>query len=405
MPGGMDPAMVKKLINEERTKFEAELERKQSESRAQLSEKDGAVASLQSQLESLLREKAAAEQERSSLMAKIDRSSAAGGEALKMVEEALEKAQSENSTLKGDLASTKQNLEYQSEKLTSLENNLSSLSAGKEEALRREQEAAEERARTQREKEAQHQAELKANDEKLTSMEVKFKEETARLRNDFALQERELRTTSESQRKANEAALRSLEEEIAQKKAKMTAELSQARMEAEDAKRNTEEQNKRADAAEAVQRTMQQEVMEARQIAAFNDRLHKDLHREQLARKRLHNEMEDMKGRIRVYVRVRPFSSKELEKNCGEACFKDGKLSVVVTGIGDANAKKVYDFDQVFGGAKEGNSQKDIFRDTKHLIMSVVDGYNVCIFAYGQTGAGKSFTMIGVDVDSEAGML
>jgi hypothetical protein len=27
--------------------------------------------------------------------------------------------------------------------------------------------------------------------------------------------------------------------------------------------------------------------------------------------------------------------------------------------------------------------------------MSVVDGYNVCIFAYGQTGAGKSFTMIG----------
>ena len=69
-------------------------------------------------------------------------------------------------------------------------------------------------------------------------------------------------------------------------------------------------------------------------------------------------------------------------------------LSVVVTGVGDANAKKVYDFDQVFGGQKE-NTQKDVFRDTKHLIMSVVDGYNVCIFAYGQTGAGKSFTMIG----------
>ena len=175
----------------------------------------------------------------------------------------------------------------------------------------------------------------------------------------------------------------------------MTAELSQARMETQDSKKYAEEQNKRADAAEAVQRTMQQEVMEARQISAYNDRLHKDLHREQLARKRLHNEMEDMKGRIRVYVRVRPFSTKELDKGCGEACFKDGKLSVVVTGVGDANAKKVYDFDQVFGGAKDGNSQKDIFRDTKHLIMSVVDGYNVCIFAYGQTGAGKSFTMIG----------
>ena len=43
---------------------------------------------------------------------------------------------------------------------------------------------------------------------------------------------------------------------------------------------------------------------------------------------------------------------------------------------------------QVFGG-DEGNTQADVFKDTKHLIMSVVDGYNVCIFAYGQTGAGK----------------
>ena len=43
---------------------------------------------------------------------------------------------------------------------------------------------------------------------------------------------------------------------------------------------------------------------------------------------------------------------------------------------------------QVFGGS-DGNSQADVFRDTKHLMTSVIDGYNVCIFAYGQTGAGK----------------
>ena len=35
---------------------------------------------------------------------------------------------------------------------------------------------------------------------------------------------------------------------------------------------------------------------------------------------------------------------------------------------------------------KDPNSQVDIFRDSKHLMMSVADGYNVCIFAYGQTG-------------------
>jgi len=49
---------------------------------------------------------------------------------------------------------------------------------------------------------------------------------------------------------------------------------------------------------------------------------------------------------------------------------------------------------QVFTGIKD-NAQSDIFRDSKHLVMSVVDGYNVCIFAYGQTGSGKTFTMIG----------
>ena len=50
--------------------------------------------------------------------------------------------------------------------------------------------------------------------------------------------------------------------------------------------------------------------------------LHKDLGREQLARKRLHNEMEDMKGKIRVYVRIRPFSRKEKDMGCTEAVLK-----------------------------------------------------------------------------------
>ena len=86
-------------------------------------------------------------------------------------------------------------------------------------------------------------------------------------------------------------------------------------------------------------------------------------------------------------------SKTERERQCEEAVARDGKLSVVVR---QPDGKKTFDFDQVFGGPAEGgNSQSDVFRDTKHLIMSVVDGFNVCIFAYGQTGAGKSFTMIG----------
>lgn len=39
----------------------------------------------------------------------------------------------------------------------------------------------------------------------------------------------------------------------------------------------------------------------------------------------------------------------------------------------------------------------DIFEDTAPFAISVLDGYNVCIFAYGQTGTGKTYTMDGTD--------
>jgi len=157
--------------------------------------------------------------------------------------------------------------------------------------------------------------------------------------------------------------------------------------------------------AEAFQKTVQTELAEAKVVQKYNAQLHKDLQREQLARKKLHNDMEDMKGtaqffyflflctflgprsvwycshvpivltsltplsfflsvpwcdlssyffsfivtvgKIRVYVRVRPFSKSELAKNCEESVVKDGKMTVLVKGLGTPDAKKYYDFDQV----------------------------------------------------------
>lgn len=37
----------------------------------------------------------------------------------------------------------------------------------------------------------------------------------------------------------------------------------------------------------------------------------------------------------------------------------------------------------------------EVFANTAPVVVSVLDGYNVCIFAYGQTGTGKTFTMEG----------
>ena len=44
---------------------------------------------------------------------------------------------------------------------------------------------------------------------------------------------------------------------------------------------------------------------------------------------------------------------------------------------------QAFDFDRVFGPEVQ---QAGIFEDVSQLVTSALDGYNVCIFAYGQTG-------------------
>ncbi|KAH9710447.1 kinesin-like protein KIN-14E [Citrus sinensis] len=111
---------------------------------------------------------------------------------------------------------------------------------------------------------------------------------------------------------------------------------------------------------------------------------------EQILRKRYFNTIEDMKGKIRVYCRLRPLNEKEdaekeryvltsLDEFTVEHPWKDDKV-------------KQHMYDQVFDGYA---TQEDVFEDTRYLVQSAVDGYNVCIFAYGQTGSGKTFTIYG----------
>jgi hypothetical protein len=123
---------------------------------------------------------------------------------------------------------------------------------------------------------------------------------------------------------------------MTERKMKFNQELLSAQMIAETAIR-------RAEAAEAMQKLLKDNIDEARQIQNLNAQLHKDLAREQIGRKRLHNELEDLKGRIRIYVRIRPMSKKDIERGA-EATFKDGKQCVLVK---SKDGKKNYDFDKV----------------------------------------------------------
>ncbi|XWS10302.1 hypothetical protein CRYUN_Cryun39dG0064300 [Craigia yunnanensis] len=109
-------------------------------------------------------------------------------------------------------------------------------------------------------------------------------------------------------------------------------------------------------------------------------------------RKELYNKVLELKGNIRVFCRCRPLNSEEIAAGASMAIdfesAKDGELTVISNGA----PKKTFKFDAVFGPQAE---QADVFQDTTPFATSVLDGYNVCIFAYGQTGTGKTFTMEG----------
>ncbi|KAH9712652.1 kinesin-like protein KIN-14R [Citrus sinensis] len=99
-------------------------------------------------------------------------------------------------------------------------------------------------------------------------------------------------------------------------------------------------------------------------------------------------------GNIRVFCRCRPLNKVEISAGCATVvdfdAAKDGELGVL-TG---SSTRKTFKFDRVYT-PKDG--QVDVFADASPLVISVLDGYNVCIFAYGQTGTGKTFTMEGTE--------
>jgi hypothetical protein len=106
-------------------------------------------------------------------------------------------------------------------------------------------------------------------------------------------------------------------------------------------------------------------------------------------RKKLHNQIEDIKGKVRVFARARPMSKDEIKKKCKFITTFPDEMSIQVQ---TRNGLKAYNFDSCFG---PDSTQEEVFEQSCPLIQSAVDGFNVCMFAYGQTGSGKTYTIQG----------
>ncbi|KAL0306219.1 UNVERIFIED_CONTAM: Kinesin-like protein KIN-14F [Sesamum radiatum] len=105
----------------------------------------------------------------------------------------------------------------------------------------------------------------------------------------------------------------------------------------------------------------------------------------------LYNQVQDLKGTIRVYCRVRPFLPGQSNgQSTVDYIGENGNIMIVNPLKQGKDARRVFSFNKVFG---TNVTQQHIYADTQPLVRSVLDGYNVCIFAYGQTGSGKTYTM------------
>ncbi|XP_058084109.1 kinesin-like protein KIN-14I [Magnolia sinica] len=108
--------------------------------------------------------------------------------------------------------------------------------------------------------------------------------------------------------------------------------------------------------------------------------------------RKLYNQVQDLKGSIRVYCRVRPFLPGQPHRLTTVDRLDDGSITIITPSKYGKEGRKSFNFNKVFGPSA---AQEEVFTDTQPLIRSVLDGYNVCIFAYGQTGSGKTHTMTG----------
>ncbi|SPQ93996.1 Kinesin-like protein [Plasmodiophora brassicae] len=101
---------------------------------------------------------------------------------------------------------------------------------------------------------------------------------------------------------------------------------------------------------------------------------------------------------VQVAIRCRPMSSKEIEQGHRSIVDIDKKMGQIVVHKPDeapdpSERGRVWTYDIVFGSS---DTQEQIYKDTASPIVdSVMEGYNGTIFAFGQTGTGKTWTMEG----------
>ncbi|XP_041129432.1 kinesin-like protein KIF1B isoform X3 [Polyodon spathula] len=114
---------------------------------------------------------------------------------------------------------------------------------------------------------------------------------------------------------------------------------------------------------------------------------------------------------VKVAVRVRPFNSREMANDSKCIIQMQGNTTTISNPKNPKEPLKTFSFDYSYWSHTTIEdpsfaSQSKVFNDIgKEMLQHAFEGYNVCIFAYGQTGAGKSYTMMGKQEEGQEGII
>ncbi|XP_029010878.1 kinesin-like protein KIF1B isoform X2 [Betta splendens] len=114
---------------------------------------------------------------------------------------------------------------------------------------------------------------------------------------------------------------------------------------------------------------------------------------------------------VKVAVRVRPFNSREISKESKCIIQMQGNTTTIANPKAPKEPPKTFSFDYSYWSHTTQEdpcfaSQNLVYNDIgKEMLQHAFEGYNVCIFAYGQTGAGKSYTMMGKQEEGQEGII
>ncbi|XP_066565239.1 kinesin-like protein KIF1A isoform X5 [Amia ocellicauda] len=113
---------------------------------------------------------------------------------------------------------------------------------------------------------------------------------------------------------------------------------------------------------------------------------------------------------VKVAVRVRPFNSREISRDSKCIIQMSGNTTTIINPK-QPKENKSFNFDYSYWSHTSPEdinyaSQVQVYRDIgEEMLHHAFEGYNVCIFAYGQTGAGKSYTMMGKQEKDQMGII